>query len=105
MTDTTAPDSPRVDDAEAPTPSDNAADQAPTDGPPIPEAFAKLGLRPGDIVTAINGTPLNNPSQGARVFSELGNAQSISVTLERGGQQQNLTLDTSSLDFSDQATQ
>ncbi len=69
------------------------------------QSFAKLGLRPGDIVTAINGTPLNNPSQGARVFSELGNAQSISVTLERGGQQQNLTLDTSSLDFSDQATQ
>lgn len=69
------------------------------------QSFAKLGLRPGDIVTAINGTPLNNPSQGARIFSELGNAQSISVTLERGGQQQNLTLDTSSLDFSDQATQ
>ncbi|MEO0346773.1 MAG: type II secretion system protein GspC [Pseudomonadota bacterium] len=69
------------------------------------QSFAKLGLRPGDIVTAINGTPLNNPSQGARIFSELGSAQSISVTLERGGQQQNLTLDTSSLDFSDQATQ
>lgn len=69
------------------------------------QSFAKLGLRPGDIVTAINGTPLNNPSQGARIFSELGNAQSITVTLERGGQEQSLTLDTSSLDFSDQATQ
>ena len=69
------------------------------------QSFAKLGLRPGDIVTSINGTPLNNPSQGARVFSELGGATSVTVTLERGGQQQTLTLDTSSLDFSNQASQ
>lgn len=69
------------------------------------QSFAKLGLRPGDIVTAINGTPLNNPSQGARVFSELGSATSVTVTLERGGQQQTLTLDTSALDFSNQASQ
>lgn len=28
--------------------------------------FTKLGLRPGDIVTEINGTPLTNPTQGDR---------------------------------------
>ena len=69
------------------------------------QSFAKLGLRAGDIVTAINGTPLTDPSQGARVFSELGSAQSVTVTLERGGQEETLTLDTSALDFSNQATQ
>lgn len=67
--------------------------------------FAALGLRPGDIVTEINGTPLNNPTQGAQIFSQLGDAQSITVTLERGGEQQTLTLDTSQLDIANQATQ
>lgn len=67
--------------------------------------FAALGLRPGDIVTEINGTPLNNPTQGAQIFSQLGDAQSITVTLERGGEPQTLTLDTSQLDIANQATQ
>ncbi len=66
--------------------------------------FASLGLRPGDIVTEINGSPLNNPTQGAQIFSQLGDAQSITVTLERGGEQQTLTLDTSQLDIANQAS-
>src|SRR6185312_5026619 len=28
------------------------------------QAFVRLGLRPGDLVTAINGTPLDDPSRG-----------------------------------------
>lgn len=69
------------------------------------QKFAKLGLRPGDVVTAINGTPLNNPTQGARIFSSLGDAQSVTLTLERGGQEQTMTIDTTALDFDDQDSQ
>ncbi|MEN7341946.1 MAG: type II secretion system protein GspC [Pseudomonadota bacterium] len=62
------------------------------------QRFSQLGLRPGDIVTEINGTPLTNPTEGAKIFTALGDAQSITVTLERNGSPQQLTLDVSQLD-------
>lgn len=64
--------------------------------------FQRLGLRPGDIITAVNGTALTNPTQGAQIFSALGSAQSVSVTLERNGSPQTLTLDVNQLDISNQ---
>ncbi|MFK8054048.1 MAG: type II secretion system protein GspC [Woeseiaceae bacterium] len=64
--------------------------------------FQKLGLRPGDIITEVNGTALTNPTQGAQIFSSLGDAQSVSVTLERNGSPQTLTLDVNQLDVSKQ---
>ncbi|MEM7611360.1 MAG: type II secretion system protein GspC [Pseudomonadota bacterium] len=67
--------------------------------------FAALGLRPGDIVTEINGTALTNPTQGAQIFSQLGDAQSITATIERNGKPQTLTLDTTQLDVGSEATQ
>lgn len=65
--------------------------------------FQQLGLRPGDIVTAINGTALTNPTEGARIFSSLGDASSVTVTLERNGSPQTITLDVAQLDLSNQA--
>lgn len=59
--------------------------------------FADLGLRPGDLVTEINGTPMTDPRQGMEVFRSLGDASSVSVTIERNGQPQTLTLSTSQL--------
>lgn len=59
--------------------------------------FADLGLRPGDLVTAINGTPMTDPRQGMQVFRSLGDATSVTVTLERNGQPQTLTLSTSQI--------
>ncbi|MEL6300304.1 MAG: type II secretion system protein GspC [Pseudomonadota bacterium] len=61
------------------------------------QKFAALGLRPGDIVTEINGMPLTNAQQAAQVFSQLGSAQSVTVMLERNGQPQSLTLDPSQI--------
>ena len=61
--------------------------------------FQQLGLRQGDIVTEINGTALTNPTEGARIFSELGDAQSVTVTIERNGVPQSLTLDVGQLDL------
>jgi len=57
------------------------------------EAFVRLGLRPGDLVTAIDGTPLDDPSRGEEILSTLGSSTEAQVTILRNGQQQDLTLD------------
>jgi general secretion pathway protein C len=56
------------------------------------QAFIRLGLRPGDLVTAINGTPLDDPARGQEIFSTIGSASEAQVTVMRNGQQQDLTL-------------
>jgi len=61
------------------------------------QQFIALGLRPGDLVTEINGVLLNNPAQGMEIFRSLGESSQISVTIERGGQQQILNLDVNQL--------
>lgn len=59
--------------------------------------FAKLGLRPGDMITQINGMALDDPARGMEIFKSLGDATQVSVTVERSGQPQVLSLDTSQL--------
>ncbi|MEJ2515230.1 MAG: type II secretion system protein GspC [Gammaproteobacteria bacterium] len=61
------------------------------------QQFAQLGLRPGDLVTQINGMSLNDPARGMEIFRSLADATSVSVTVERNGQMEVLTLDTSTL--------
>jgi len=56
------------------------------------QAFQRLGLRPGDLVTAINGTPLDDPARGQEIFGTLGSSSEAHITVTRGGQQQDLTL-------------
>ena len=55
-------------------------------------AFGRLGLKPGDLVTAINGTTLDDPDHGAEIFRTLGSSPEAHVTVTRNGQQQDLTL-------------
>src|SRR6185437_15131040 len=57
------------------------------------EAFIRLGLRPGDLVTAIDGTPLDDPSRAEQILSTLGASGEAHVTVLRNGQRQDLTLD------------
>jgi general secretion pathway protein C len=61
------------------------------------QQFAELGLRPGDLVTQINGMALDDPAEGMEIFRSLADATSVSVTVERNGQTEILTLDTSAL--------
>jgi general secretion pathway protein C len=56
------------------------------------QAFTRLGLRPGDLVMAINGTPLDDPARGQEVFRTLGSSSEAHITVMRSGQQQDLTL-------------
>jgi general secretion pathway protein C len=54
--------------------------------------FAKLGLKAGDLVTAINGTPLDDPQRSQDVFNTIQTSDHVTVTVERGGQRQDITL-------------
>jgi len=56
------------------------------------QAFVRLGLRPGDLVTAINGTPLDDPSRGQEIFATLGTSSEAHVTVVRNGQPKDITL-------------
>lgn len=51
-------------------------------------AFGNLGLEPGDIVTAVNGMPLDNPAQSLQVLNNIRTSEQISITFIRNGQQQ-----------------
>jgi general secretion pathway protein C len=59
------------------------------------QAFARLGLRSGDLVIAINGTPLDDPARGDEIFRTIGSASEARVTVMRNGQQQDLSLNMS----------
>jgi general secretion pathway protein C len=60
--------------------------------------FAALGLRPGDLVTDINGQPLDNIQSGMEIFRDLGDATQVTVTIERNGSSMVLTLDQGQFD-------
>jgi general secretion pathway protein C len=55
-------------------------------------AFGRLGLRPGDLVTAINGTPLDDPQRSQEVLNTIQSSERATVTIERAGQKQDITL-------------
>jgi general secretion pathway protein C len=55
-------------------------------------AFARLGLRPGDEVVAINGTPLDDQERGQAILNTLPSSSEARVTIIRNNQQQELVL-------------
>ena len=64
--------------------------------------FTALGLRPGDLIKDIDGQSLTDPTQAMQIFQSLGNADQVSVTVERNGQAQIIILKTSQLELSDE---
>ncbi|MGI9329504.1 MAG: type II secretion system protein GspC [Gammaproteobacteria bacterium] len=58
------------------------------------QQFAALGLRPGDLVTAVNGMGLSNPAEGMQLFRSLSDATQVTLTVERNGEEQTMTLNT-----------
>ena len=60
-------------------------------------AFEALGLQPGDVVTDINGTVLDDPSRGLQVFQSLGESTQANVTVLRDGVPQVIVIDTRQL--------
>jgi general secretion pathway protein C len=61
------------------------------------QAFARLGLRAGDMVTAINGTPLDDKDRAQEIFNTLSSSTDARVTVTRNGRQQDLVLNIAQL--------
>ena len=59
--------------------------------------FARLGLQPGDMVTQVNNVPISDPQHGMDILRTLGSASAATVTVERGGATQQITIDSAKL--------
>jgi general secretion pathway protein C len=56
------------------------------------QQFTRLGLMPGDLVTSINGTPLDDPARGVEILQSMNSATDVTVTVERNGQPTQITI-------------
>lgn len=56
------------------------------------ELFSELGLKRGELVTAVNGVGLDDASGNMEVLRTLSQADSVSVTLERAGERRTMTV-------------
>ena len=54
--------------------------------------FANAGLRPGDLVTSVNGIQLDDTQKALQMLNDLSKASNVSVVVERGGQPQTLNV-------------
>ncbi|MEF8834372.1 MAG: PDZ domain-containing protein, partial [Halofilum sp. (in: g-proteobacteria)] len=52
----------------------------------------EVGIRPDDVITRVNGIPLNDRAQGNRALQELRDASMIDVTILRDGRSQRLSI-------------
>lgn len=59
--------------------------------------FAALGLMPGDLVTAVNGAPLDDPNRGLETLRGMNAGGPVILTVERNGQVQQVTVDTTAM--------
>jgi general secretion pathway protein C len=62
-----------------------------------PQAFRQLGLRPGDLILAINGTNLDDPSRAVEILQTLSSSGSAQVTVSRNGTPTEVNLDLATL--------
>jgi general secretion pathway protein C len=54
--------------------------------------FNGAGLRPGDLVTSVNGVQLDDPARALQMLGDLSSANTLNLTVERGGSQQAITV-------------
>jgi general secretion pathway protein C len=59
--------------------------------------MTRLGLKAGDLVTAVNGTPLDDPNHANDVLQALSNASSATVTILRNGVEEEVNLNLESV--------
>ncbi len=57
------------------------------------QLFQGTGLRPGDVVTHVNGIALGDAAQTATLFAQFKSAERFDLTVERRGQPTSLSID------------
>jgi general secretion pathway protein C len=65
------------------------------------QQFTKLGLQPGDLVTAVNGTPLSDQANSMQIFNTISTTDRVTLTVERNGQSQQINVNTAQIDLPD----
>ena len=61
------------------------------------QGFATLGLQAGDLILAINDTPLADQANGERFLQSLAGAPQARLTVERNGRTETVTIDLTAL--------
>ena len=67
---------------------------------PVPgqEPFMRaLGLHPGDVITSVDGLPLNNPATLPAIMPKLNSGQPMTLLVERGGLPVDVTINLDTL--------
>jgi general secretion pathway protein C len=54
--------------------------------------LTQIGLQPGDVVTSVNGTPVDSIERGQQIMSNLGSASTVRVTVLRDGKPTDVTV-------------
>ena len=54
--------------------------------------FSEMGLQPGEVVTRVNEVDLADISSGMRALKSAEGGDSVSLTVMRGGQEQQLSI-------------
>ena len=62
-------------------------------------AFAQLGLRAGDLIEAVNGTPLDDAGRAMEVLQTLSSSATATVTVSRNGAPQEVNLNLANLNL------
>jgi general secretion pathway protein C len=62
-------------------------------------AFTQLGLKPGDLIEAVNGTPLDDAGRAMEVLGTLSSAATATITVSRNGASQEVNLNLASLNI------
>jgi len=64
---------------------------------------AHADLRPGDVITDLNGEPVEDPRELARIVAETPVGQTVPITVSRDGHEESLTVTIKTLDESEAA--
>jgi general secretion pathway protein C len=62
-------------------------------------AFNQLGLKPGDMIEAVNGTALDDAARAMEVLQTLSSSATATVTVSRNGQTQEVNLNLANLNI------
>jgi general secretion pathway protein C len=65
------------------------------------QQFVRLGLQPGDLVTSVNGSALDDPNRSSEILNTLASSSTAQITVERNGTNQQLTLDMAQISIPD----
>jgi general secretion pathway protein C len=56
------------------------------------QLFREIGLRPGDVVTSVNGLSLADPAAAGQVMTQVSSASQVTLVVDRGGREETIVV-------------